>query len=600
MRISVLFLFFIIFSESSSAASANNVNKLPPIISFLLNSDASLPGSAILPGRVEAEASDVQEGTEIQTTYDDDGVNQLAFIDNGDYSEYQVYVSDSGTYDFSVRASSNNDGGDITVLTDGLSLGSLTVSNTGSWNSFQTVTTSINLEKGNQVLRLAYSGGNRSLFNINWFSVERADSGTTPPVNWTVSNLVELRAAIRLNNQDIVMRPGNYSITELPDDDERYFLVSGNNNTIDLSGVHLSVPVHTNLPEATIYFSGLGNTLIGGTIENTYTSGLTEVVDYVAYNLDRTFFANGAKPHMVIAGNDTTIIDTTMIVRGSFPYGYGSYFGINGNNSHGLDKRGGIQVNSTNTIIDGVDLKMDAFSHGIYIGPGEGAVTDNTIIRNTSVRGNIRLTNDMLSDTASGSLMVLSNFRDNEGQLIPSNDAESLSEDGIRSYNGAGDVFVENSHVSGMRSGIRLWLGEDTRVTNTTSIDNRIANISMNRGGVVNNISANFTYGPALLVDRFEQNQVVDMTLLPSPNAVGDHNIADITRASEIIFRRSDGPIDNNENRVILVTANDATITNYTEYTIQLAQGTQGNIIISAGDVIDNGDNNVSSIDLEL
>jgi len=409
-----------------------------------------------------------------------------------------------------------------------------------------------------------------------------------------------LRDAVRRNNQDIVMKPGNYSITELPANNDRYFHVSGNNNTIDLTGVHLDFPVHIDTPEAHFHFSGRGNTLIGGTIENTYNSGLSEVIDYVSYNVERDFLANGGKPHLVIAGNDTTIIDTKMIVRGSFPYGYGSYFGIGGRNSFGLDKRGGIQINSTNTILDGVHLKMEAFSHGIYIGPGEGAVTDNTIIRNTTVEGNVRLTNDILSDTGNGSLIERNNFRDSDGNRIPSNDAESLSEDGIRSYRDSGSVFVENSTVKGMRSGIRLWLGTETRVTNTTSIDNRIANVSMNRDGVVDGVTANFTYGPALLVDGSEQNQDIDMTLLASPNAVGSHNIADIRRESEIVFRRSPGArVDSAEDRVIMVTADNAKITNHTEYTIELASGTRGNEIISAGNVIDRGSNDVRFINLE-
>jgi len=206
----------------------------------------------------------------------------------------------------------------------------------------------------------------------------------------------------------------------------------------------------------------------------------------------------------------------------------------------------------------------------------------------------------MLSDSGSDSLIVRNNFRDADGNPIPANAAESLSEDGIRSYRDSGSVFVENSYVSGMRSGIRLWLGSETSVINTTAIDNRIANVSMNRGGVVDSVTANFTYGPALLVDNFEQNQNIDMTLMPSPNAVGPHNIANINREGTIVFRRHPGPRDSQESRVILVTANNANITNYTEYTIELAPGTTGNRVTTAGEVRDNGSNDVNFIELEL
>jgi len=535
--------------------------------------------NTVLPATIEAEAFDSQQGVEVETTRDTGGGQQIGFIESGDYTEYQVFAPNSGTYRLNVRASSRFDGGTINVQSNGSNVGSVSVPGTGNWNSFVTVSSTIELEAGNQTIRLAFDGGRGYLFNLNSFDITEADDSETPTRDWNVSNLFELRDAIKRNNQDIVMRPGNYSITELPNDSNRYFRVSGDNNTIDLTGVHLEFPVEVATPEAHFYFSGRGNTLIGGTIENTYRSGITEITDYVGYNVDRDFLSNGGKPHLVIAGNDTTIIDTKMIVRGSFPYGYGSYFGIGGRNSFGLDKRGGIQVNSTNTILDGIELEMNAFSHGIYIGPGEGAVTDNTIIRNATVRGNVRLTNDILSDSGRDSLVVRNDYRDSDGNRIPSNDAESLSEDGIRSYGGAGSVFVENSVVSGMRSGIRLWLGTETRVTNTTVLDNRIANVSMNRDGVVKDVKANFTYGPALLIDGSEQNQDVDMTLLPSPNAVGSHNIADIKRESNIVFRRNPGPVDS-ENRVIMVTADNAKITNHTEYTIVLASGTRGNEII--------------------
>jgi len=353
--------------------------------------------------------------------------------------------------------------------------------------------------------------------------------------------------------------------------------------------------------EAHFYFSGRGNTLIGGTIENTYPNGITEVTDFVEYNLDRRNLANGGKPHMVIAGNNTTIIDTRMIVRGSFPYGYGSYLGINHINSFGLEKRGGIQVNSTNTVIDGVYIQMDVFGHGIYIGPGEGAVSDNTVIRNTTMLGKVRLTNDMLAESSPDSLMVRNNFRDADGNPIPANDAESMGEDGIRAYGGSGSIFIENSVVSGMRSGIRLLFADkETRVTNTIATDNRISNFVMADNGVIEGSSANFTYGPALEIHQFKRDQKVELTLLPSPNAVGPHNIADIDRSADVTFLRAPGPLDSGEDRVIMVTTSDAKITNHTEYTIELAPGTSGNEVISAGGVIDNGSNDVSSIPLEL
>jgi len=559
----------------------------------------------VLPATLEAEDYDSERGTEIEQG--SNGGEHVAYIQNGDYTEYQVYVPNSGTYTLSANVASANDGGTINILSDNDRVGSVAVPGTGGWNSFQAVSSSLNLESGNQTLRLAYAGGDRYLFNVNSFSVTSGEPIDTPPVttppqrDYNVSTLFELRDAVRRNNQDIVMKPGTYNITDLADDDNRYFLVSGNNNTIDLTGVTIYFPVEIRTPEAHFYFSGRGNTLIGGTIENTYVNGATQITDFVSYNADRRFFGNGGKPQIVVAGNDTSIIDTRMIVRGSFPYGYGSYFGINHINSFGLEKRSGIQVNSTNTLIDGVYMQMDAFGHGIYIGPGEGAVSDNTIIRNTTMIGQVRQTNDMLAERGSDSLMQRNNYRDADGNPIPRDEAESMGEDGIRAYGDAGDVLVENSVVRGMRSGIRLlFAGGDTRVVNTVSTDNRISNYDMFRGGKVEGSTANFTYGPALQISRFHGGQEVDLTLQASPNSVGVHDIANIERDAEIVFRRVAGsPIDSDEERVIRVSAGGVKITNYTEYTIELESGTSGNEIISAGPVVDRGSNNVRSIPLE-
>ena len=113
------------------------------------------------------------------------------------------------------------------------------------------------------------------------------------------------------------------------------------------------------------------------------------------------------------------------------------------------------------------------------------------------------------------------------------------------------------------------------------------------------NSVGNFTNGPLSDFRLSRSNQNLEITILPSPNAVGAHNIADILGNShDIVFHRADGPEDTGENRVIVVYGNNSTIRNETEYEIVLESGTSGNTIISAGDVTDNGLNSVSRIDL--
>ena len=422
------------------------------------------------------------------------------------------------------------------------------------------------------------------------------DTPVTNNPNANVFSLGGLREAVRSgNNQTIIMQPGNYNITELSRND-RTFVINGNNNVIDLTGVHIDIPVNAT-EEEHFLFLGSGNTLRNGTIENTYPNGEVEITDFVSYNEDRDNLANGNDVHIRLTGSDNSVIGTKIIVRGSFPFGYGSYFGIGRNHVFRLVKRGGIQIGGPNALIDDVEVYLHAFGHAIYMQDD----ADNTIIRNCLVEGLVRETNDILAE-GRGSLPDQANYRDEEGTPIPANEVESLAEDGIRSYGRTGSVTVDNCVVRGMRGGIRLYLASNATVSNTTAVDNGTANWNLPNNATVTNSSGNFTYAPLNDHRLGRSRQNIDMTILPSPNAIGSHNIADILgNDHEIVFRRVPGPEDTAEQRVIVVSGDGSTIRNETEYTIVLESGANDNRIISAGDVIDNGrDNDVSRIPLDL
>lgn len=402
-----------------------------------------------------------------------------------------------------------------------------------------------------------------------------------------VNSLAELRVAVQNSNQNIVMNAGNYNITILSAN-ERDIRCSGSNNTIDLTGVYIDFPIGSS-ELAHFLIEGDNNTIIGGIFENTYANGMTEVTDFVAYNNDRTNLAYGADPHIKITGDadGTTINGTKIIVRGSFPYGYGSLFGIGGTNTYGLDKRGGIEVRGPNTTIDNCELQMQAFGHGIYI----QEPADNTIIKNTLVEGVVRHGSDILAENGN-SLPGMNNYLDVDGNAIDGNDVISLCEDGIRVYNGGGSCTVENCTVKKMRGGIRLWLASDATVTNSTSIDCGATNWNMPSGGEIINSSGNFAYGTLSDFRLSRSNTDIEWTIIPSPNATGSHNLADILGSNHnIVFHRTDGPLDSDEERAIVVTDNGSTIVNETEYTIILEGSSSGNTIINCGggEVIDNG-----------
>ena len=138
---------------------------------------------------------------------------------------------------------------------------------------------------------------------------------------------------------------------------DRRSVVNGDNNVIDLTGVHIDIPVNETSEEHFL-FLGSGNTLRNGTIENTYPNGEVEITDFVSYNEDRDNLAVGNDVHIRLTGSDNSVIGTRLIVRGSFPFGYGSYFGIGRNQVFRLVKRGGIQIGGRNALIDGVEVYL--------------------------------------------------------------------------------------------------------------------------------------------------------------------------------------------------------------------------------------------------
>jgi hypothetical protein len=431
--------------------------------------------------------------------------------------------------------------------------------------------------------------GPKSIFLLAALSCPTLLAQTT--VN--VSTLAELREAVQKSNQTIVMKSGRYSLADLPGR-SRNILCSGSNNTIRLSGVYVSAPVGCT-SRSYITISGDNNTFKGGEFEDLYSNGLEEVTDFSAYNKDRATLAKGLRgaPVMTVYGNDNTVLGTKMTVRGSFPYGYGSIYGIGSDNVYGLDKRCGILIKGEDNTIDGCEIQQRAFGHGIYM----QEPADRTVVRNTLVEGAMRPSKELYLERDPEDLPARSRYRmpRNENRPIPKDVMLPLSEDGIRVYTGGGSITVDNCTVKKMRGGIRLYLASRATVTNSTAIDCGHTNFNMPRRGTIINSSGNFAFAPLSDFRLSKSGQKIELTILPSPHAVGPHNVADVLGDDhDIVFHRSDGPIDT-DRRPIVLTGDDSTIRNETEYPIVLQSSASGNTVVSFGPVTDLGTNNTVS-----
>ncbi|WP_372757732.1 right-handed parallel beta-helix repeat-containing protein [Mariniflexile sp.] len=402
-----------------------------------------------------------------------------------------------------------------------------------------------------------------------------------------VSSLAALCEAVQNSNQHIVMKPGKYDLTELPKD-KRKIICSGSKNTIDLTGVYVNAPVGST-KQTYIVISGNQNTFKGGTFEDTYTSGLVEVTDFSAYNQERSTLASGLKGQAVldVTGDDNLVLNIKLTVRGSFPYGYGSIYGIGRDNVFGLDKRCGILLKGKRNTIDSCEVQQRAFGHGIYM----QEPADESVIKNTLVEGRMRPSADLYLETDPKDLPVRSDYKSN-GKPIPKNVMYPLSEDGIRVYTHGGSVTVENCTVKKMRGGIRAYLASRATVINSIAIDCGATNFNMPKDGKVIGSSGNFAYAPLNDFRLSKSNQDIELTILPSPHAVGDHNVADILGSNHtIVFHRTEGPVDTSL-RPIVVKDSNSTIRNETEYPIVLEASSSGNTVVSLGKVTDHGTNN--------
>ena len=133
----------------------------------------NLPDRMLIPGLIQAEDYSFQEGLSISETTDINGGYKLGYTDSGDYAEYPVLITETGEYDVSVRIASENSSGSLILhLIDGSNeqyLTQISLPVTGGWETWETVSTSLNLEEGSYKLRLTV---NQSGFDINWIDFD--------------------------------------------------------------------------------------------------------------------------------------------------------------------------------------------------------------------------------------------------------------------------------------------------------------------------------------------------------------------------------------------------------------------------------------------
>jgi endoglucanase len=123
-----------------------------------------------IPTKIEAESYDFQSGVSLETTADIGAGQNIAFLDPGDYLDYEVNVTIAGTYIVDYRTAAQFGTGGLEVqLIDATGIVTV-VSNpsfslTGDWQTWATTSEEIQLPVGRYTMRLLIT---QSPFNMNW------------------------------------------------------------------------------------------------------------------------------------------------------------------------------------------------------------------------------------------------------------------------------------------------------------------------------------------------------------------------------------------------------------------------------------------------
>lgn len=137
-----------------------------------------------LPGRIEAEAYAIQSGVSLEETTDNGGGQNIAYLDPGDYLEYEVNILEATDYKMEFRTAALFGTGALQVqLVDDSEnvsiISSISFASTGGWQNWITSGKTVSLPKGRYRMRLLVTA---APFNLNWIEVKSTVTAVADPV----------------------------------------------------------------------------------------------------------------------------------------------------------------------------------------------------------------------------------------------------------------------------------------------------------------------------------------------------------------------------------------------------------------------------------
>lgn len=158
---------------TSSAGTTTPPTTTPPTTTTPPN-----PGNRDAYSTIQAESFNAQSGTQTESTVDTGGGQNVGWIANGDWLQYNgVNFGGSAATQFRARVASGAPGGVsglVEVRLDNVNnapIGSFAIANTGGWQSWRTVPANISGVTGTHTVFLRFTSGQPADFvNVNWFT----------------------------------------------------------------------------------------------------------------------------------------------------------------------------------------------------------------------------------------------------------------------------------------------------------------------------------------------------------------------------------------------------------------------------------------------
>ena len=115
------------------------------------------------------------EGVDIQTTTDTGGGYNVSYVQPGEWIEYTTYINDAGLYNLKMRVASQTATNSVQISFGGVdATGTWTFPATGGYQTWTTITKTIRLTPGQQVMRMnAVTNG----INLNWIELTPVSTG---------------------------------------------------------------------------------------------------------------------------------------------------------------------------------------------------------------------------------------------------------------------------------------------------------------------------------------------------------------------------------------------------------------------------------------